>query len=100
MITVTSDSGIITATVATNNNNANYDITSNNDKQTVTILATLYPFSHFCEIDSSLLSLQEQPNTAPNIFQRGVEYGKYVFVVLVLVVFKCVVIIVLLCICS
>ena len=25
----------------------------------------------------SLLSLQKQPNTAPNLFQRGVEYGKY-----------------------
>ena len=25
----------------------------------------------------SLLSLQKQPNTAPNLFQRGVAYGKY-----------------------
>ena len=25
----------------------------------------------------SLLSLQTQPKTAPNLFQRGVEYGKY-----------------------
>ena len=29
------------------------------------------------EINISLLSLQKQPNTAPNLFQRGVEYGKY-----------------------
>ena len=40
------------------------------------ILAIFYPFSQFCEIDSSLLSLQKQPNTAPNLFQRGVEYGE------------------------
>ena len=42
------------------------------------ILATFYPFSQFCEIKISFLSLQTQPNTAPNLFQRGVEYGKYV----------------------
>ena len=42
------------------------------------IVAIFYPFSQFCEIDSSLLSLQKQPNTAPNIFQTGVEYGKKV----------------------
>ena len=41
------------------------------------IVAIFYPFSQFCEIDSSLLSLRKQPNTAPNLFQRGVEYGKY-----------------------
>ena len=41
------------------------------------ILAIFYPFSQFCEIDVSLLSLQKQPNTAPILFQRGVEYGKY-----------------------
>ena len=41
------------------------------------IVAIFYPFSQFCEIDISLLSLQTQPNTAPNLFQRGVEYGKY-----------------------
>ena len=29
-------------------------------------------------MNMSLLSLQKQPNTAPNLFQRGVEYGKYV----------------------
>ena len=40
------------------------------------IVAIFYPFSQFCEISSSLLSLQKQPNTAPNLFQRGVEYGK------------------------
>ena len=34
-------------------------------------------FSQFCEIDISLLSLQTQPKTAPNLFQTGVEYGKY-----------------------
>ena len=42
------------------------------------IVAIFYPFSQFCEINISLLSLQTQPNTAPNLFQRGVEYGKYV----------------------
>ena len=45
---------------------------------TTNIVAIFYPFSQFCEIDSSLLSLQKQSNTAPNLFQRGVEYGKYV----------------------
>ena len=39
-------------------------------------VAIFYPFSQFCEIDISLLSLQKQPNTAPNLFQTGVEYGK------------------------
>ena len=42
------------------------------------IVAIFYPFSQFCEIYVFLLSLQTQPNTAPNLFQRGVEYGKYV----------------------
>ncbi len=41
------------------------------------IVAIFYPFSQFCEINISLLSLQTQPNTAPDLFQRGVEYGKY-----------------------
>ena len=41
------------------------------------IVAIFYPFSQFCEMDISLLSLQTQPNTAPNLFQRGVEYGEY-----------------------
>ena len=40
------------------------------------IVTICYPFSQFCEIDISLLSLQKQPNAAPNLFQRGVEYGK------------------------
>ena len=44
------------------------------------IVAIFYPFSQFCEIDISLLSLQKQPNTAPNLFQRGVEYGKYAYI--------------------
>ena len=44
---------------------------------TLYIVAIFYPFSQFCEVDISLLSLQTQPNTAPNLFQRGVEYGKY-----------------------
>ena len=43
----------------------------------IIIVAIFYPFSQFCEINISLLSLQTQPNTAPNLFQRGVEYGKY-----------------------
>ena len=41
------------------------------------IVAIFYPFSQFCEIVISLLSLQKQPNTAPHLFQRGVDYGKY-----------------------
>ena len=41
------------------------------------IVAIFYPSSQFCEMNMSLLSLQKQPNTAPNLFQRGVEYGKY-----------------------
>ena len=41
------------------------------------IVAIFYPFSQFCEIGISLLSLQKQPNTAPHLFQRGVDYGKY-----------------------
>ena len=41
------------------------------------VVAIFYPFSQFCEINISLLSLQKQPNTAPSLFQRGVEYGKY-----------------------
>ena len=43
----------------------------------LSIVAMFYPFSQFCEMNISLLSLQKQPNTAPNLFQRGVEYGKY-----------------------
>ena len=35
------------------------------------MVAIFYPFSQFCEIDISLLSLQKQPSTAPNLFQRG-----------------------------
>ena len=41
------------------------------------IVAIFYPFSQFCEILIFLLSLQKQPNSAPNLFQRRVEYGKY-----------------------
>ena len=41
------------------------------------IVDIFYPFSQFCEKHISLLSLQTQPKTAPNLFQRGVEYGKY-----------------------
>ena len=41
------------------------------------IVAIFYPSSQKCEIDISLLSLQTQPNAAKNIFQKGVEYGKY-----------------------
>ena len=43
----------------------------------LSIVAIFYPFSQFFEIDSCLLSLQKQQSTAPNLFQRGVEYGKY-----------------------
>ena len=42
------------------------------------MVAIFYPFSQFCEIIISLLSLQTQGKTAANLFQRGVEYGKYV----------------------
>ena len=41
------------------------------------ILAIFYSFSRFREINVSLLSLQNQPKTTPNLFQRGVEYGEY-----------------------
>ena len=50
------------------------------------MVAIFCPFSQFCEINSFLLSLQTQPNTAPNLFQRGVEYGKYAIVMLVTIV--------------
>ena len=43
----------------------------------IDMVAIFCPFGLFCEINISLLSLQTQPNTAPNLFQRGVEYGKY-----------------------
>ena len=43
----------------------------------IDIVAIFCPFSQFSEINISLLSLQTQPNPAPNLFQRGVEYGKY-----------------------
>ena len=46
-------------------------------KAHINIIAIFYPFSQFCEINTSLPSLQQQPNTAPNLFQRGVEYGNY-----------------------
>ncbi len=42
------------------------------------IVAIFYPFSQFCEIDICLPSLEKQPKRAPNLFQRGVEYGKWV----------------------
>ena len=37
-----------------------------------TVVSIFYPFSQFCEIDISLPSLRKQPNTAPNLFPRGV----------------------------
>ena len=39
------------------------------------MVAIFYPFSLFYEVVISLLSLRKQPNTAPNLLQRGVEYG-------------------------
>ena len=45
--------------------------------ESLVIVAIFCPFSQFCEINISLPSLQNQPETAPNLFQRGVEYGKY-----------------------
>ena len=41
------------------------------------IVAIFCPFSQFCEIGISLLSLQKQPKTALNLFQTEVDYGKY-----------------------
>ena len=41
------------------------------------IVAIFYPFSQFCEIDICLPSLEKQPKRAPNLFQRGGEYGKW-----------------------
>ena len=52
----------------------------------IIILAIFHPSSQFCEINISLLSLQKQPNTAPNLFQRGVEYGKYVCAIISIVI--------------
>ena len=40
-------------------------------------VAILYPFSRFCEIYVSLLSLEKHPTTAPNLFQSGVESGQF-----------------------
>ena len=51
--------------------------TDEHNNSALHVVAIFYPFSQFCEITISLLSLQKQPNTAPNLFQRGVEYGKY-----------------------
>ena len=50
------------------------------------IVAIFHPFSQFCEINVSLLSLQKEPNTAPNLFQRGVEYGKYVVILIIILI--------------
>ena len=68
-----------------NNDNTNYGETGGKRARVRScstpariIVAIFYPFSQFCEIYVSLLSLQKQPETAPNLFQRGVEYGKYV----------------------
>ena len=43
------------------------------------ILAIFYPFSQFCEINVFLQSLQKQPNTAPNLFQRAAGGAGEVF---------------------
>ena len=51
--------------------------TSNNHMRSKYILAIFCPFSQFCEINISLPEPAKQPNTAPNLFQRGVEYSKY-----------------------
>ena len=51
------------------------------------IVAIFYPFGQFCEIDVSPLSLQKQPKTAPSLFQRGVEYGKYDSIILSLIIY-------------
>ena len=48
------------------------------------MVAIFYPFSQFYEIDISLPSLSEHTNTAPNLFQRGVDYGKHVLLMLLL----------------
>ena len=56
----------------------NAEMILSTDCQKWLIVAIFYTFSQFCEINISLLSLQTQPKTAPDLFQRGVEYGKYV----------------------
>ena len=56
---------------------ATLEITFRRKARALSIVAIFCHFSQFCEIDMSLLSLQKQPNTTPNLFQRGVEYGKY-----------------------
>ena len=40
------------------------------------IVAIFYPFSQFCEIGASLLSLQSSQKQPPRHFRGGVEYGK------------------------
>ena len=51
--------------------NNNIIIIINNNNNNNNIVAIFYPFSQFCEIDISLLNLQTQPNTAPQIYFRG-----------------------------
>ena len=61
-----------------NNDNNNNNNNNNNDKDNDNnnnIVAIFHPFSQFCEINISLPSLQKQPNTAPNLFWRGVDHG-------------------------
>ena len=41
------------------------------------LVATFYPFSQFCEIGICPPSLEKQPKTARNLFQRRVKYGKW-----------------------
>ena len=40
------------------------------------MVAIFYSFGLFCEVASSLLSLQKPPRTALNLFQTEVKYGK------------------------
>ena len=60
------------------------------------IVAICYPFSQFCEINISPLSLQQQPKTAPYLFQRGVEYGKYAIIntiiIIIIIIIMCIII--------
>ena len=82
----------IIAIIAMNNSNNSNEYCNNSNKRELMnnrprsyIVAIFYPFSQFCEMNISLLSLQTQPNTAPNLFQRGVEYGKYVIGIMIII---------------
>ena len=65
---------VVNNTSSSSSNNNDNDNANNNVCvliQIMLMVAIFYPFSQFCEISISPLSLRKQPNTAPNLFQRG-----------------------------